>query len=103
MEEKDIHNDVWLEEWDPEWPHQFHMEKQCIIGSLLASDHSAHVWHVGSTALEGMPAKPIAARPQMLNAGADTNDFAPVTLEEMIENNRRFREAHACMIEDNDS
>ena len=59
MEERDIHNDVWLEEWDSEWPHEFHMEKQCIIGSMMASDHSAYVRHVGSTAIEGMPAKPI--------------------------------------------
>lgn len=32
----------------------------------------------------------IAARPQMLNAGVDINGFTPVTLDEMIENNRRF-------------
>ena len=36
MEEKDIHNDVWLEEWNSEWPHEFHLEKECIIGALVA-------------------------------------------------------------------
>lgn len=59
MEEKDIHNDVWLELWNPEWPHEFHLEKQCIIGTLVANDHTAYVRHVGSTSIEGMPAKPI--------------------------------------------
>ena len=28
----------------------------------------------------------------MLNAGVDVNDFEPVTLGEMVENNRRFIE-----------
>lgn len=42
----------------------------------------------------------IASRDLMLNAGADINGFAPVTLDEMIENNRRFKEAHSCMTED---
>ena len=34
----------------------------------------------------------IKASPQMLNAGVDVNDFQPVTLEEMIENNVLFKE-----------
>ena len=34
----------------------------------------------------------IAVRDQMLNAGVDINGFAPVTLEEMINNNRHFKE-----------
>ena len=28
----------------------------------------------------------------MLNAGVDVNDFEPVALDEMVENNRRFIE-----------
>ena len=43
----------------------------------------------------------ITARPQMLNAGVDINGFAPVTLDELIEDNRRFKEEHACMTEGN--
>ena len=39
----------------------------------------------------------IAARDQMLNAGVDINGFAPATLDELIDNNRRFKEEHACM------
>ena len=34
----------------------------------------------------------IAARERMLNAGADINGFIPVTFEELVENNRRFKE-----------
>lgn len=34
----------------------------------------------------------IASRDLMLNAGVDVNGFAPVTLEEMIVNNRWFKE-----------
>ena len=33
----------------------------------------------------------IAARDNVLNAGADINDFMPVTFDEMLENNRRFK------------
>lgn len=56
---RDIHNEVWLEPWDPLWLHEFHLEKQCIIGSMVANDHTAYVRHVGSTSIAGMPAKPI--------------------------------------------
>ena len=59
MEEKSIHNDVWLEPWTPEWLHEFHMEKQCIIGALIDDGGSVSVRHVGSTSIEGMSAKPI--------------------------------------------
>ena len=59
MEEKDIHNDVWLEEWTPEWSRAFHIEKQRITDTMIANGHHGCVRHVGSTAIEGMPAKPI--------------------------------------------
>lgn len=42
----------------------------------------------------------IASRSQMLNAGVDINSFEPVSLDEMIENNRCFKELQACMTED---
>ena len=31
-----------------------------------------------------------ARRRRMLNAGVDVNNFEPVTLDEMVKNNRRF-------------
>ena len=36
----------------------------------------------------------IRANLRMLNAGVDINGFVPVTLEEMIQNNDRFKEVH---------
>lgn len=59
MENRSIHDNVWLAPWDPEWAHEFHMEKQCIIGTLIDDCDSVAVWHVGSTSIKGMPAKPI--------------------------------------------
>jgi calcineurin-like phosphoesterase family protein len=35
----------------------------------------------------------IAIRERMLNAGVDINGFRPVTFDELVENNRRFKEA----------
>ena len=37
----------------------------------------------------------LAGREQMLNAGTDINCFEPVTLEEMIRNNRKFKQENA--------
>ena len=36
----------------------------------------------------------IKARDNMLNAGVDVNGYMPVTFDEMLANNRRFKEAH---------
>ena len=55
----EIHDTVMLSPWRAEWAHEFHMEKQCIIGAMQANDHSAWVYHVGSTSVEGMVSKPI--------------------------------------------
>lgn len=41
------------------WAHEFHMEKQCIIGVLIDDGGSVSARHVGSTSIGGMPAKPI--------------------------------------------
>lgn len=38
----------------------------------------------------------IQRRPRMLNAGVDVNDFAPVTFDELVANNRRFNREHAA-------
>ena len=36
----------------------------------------------------------IKARDNVLNAGVDLNNFQPVTFDELLENNRKFKEAH---------
>lgn len=59
MNDWDIHNEVHLVPWQASWPDAFHMEKQCIIASLIASGHNADIQHVGSTSVRGMVSKPI--------------------------------------------
>lgn len=36
----------------------------------------------------------IRKRDNVLNAGVELNDYAPVTFDELVENNRRFKSAH---------
>ena len=36
----------------------------------------------------------IKVRDNVLNAGVDLNGFQPVTFEELLENNREFKESH---------
>lgn len=36
----------------------------------------------------------LRSMPYSLNAGVDINDFAPVTLAELIRNNEKFKQEH---------
>ena len=85
MENRSIHDDVWLAPWDPEWAREFHMEKQCIVGSMMAEEHSAFVRHVGSTAKEGMPAKPIIRWLPMIPIGMDWKKELPTNIHMVLE------------------
>lgn len=38
----------------------------------------------------------IVARDNVLNAGVEVNGYAPVTFEELVENNRKFKNEYAC-------
>ncbi|MCP4404306.1 MAG: GrpB family protein, partial [bacterium] len=53
----DIHAPVELVEYDPRWPDMFAREKELILQKL--SGLVLMVEHIGSTAIPGMPAKPI--------------------------------------------
>ena len=40
----------------------------------------------------------ISQRERVLNAGMDINGFEPVTFEELVENNTRFKEAYHRLV-----
>ncbi len=42
----------------------------------------------------------IVARDNVLNAGVEINGYAPVTFEELVENNRKFKNEYACKAAD---
>jgi GrpB-like predicted nucleotidyltransferase (UPF0157 family) len=49
---------VIIEPYDPVWPEKFEIESR-LLGSVLAPWLVGPIEHVGSTAVPGMPAKPI--------------------------------------------
>jgi len=52
-----IHEEVRLQPYDPLWPSRFATERQ-RLASLLP-DAFVEIEHIGSTAVPGMPAKPV--------------------------------------------
>lgn len=60
------------------WPH---MKRTYMIHGHLHNETNFDFWHV------------LRDNDRILNAGVDINGFEPVTLEEMIENNRKFKES----------
>ena len=59
-----------------------HAKKSYMIHGHIHNDTSGDFWPL------------IKCRERVLNAGVDINCFEPVTLDELIENNRRFKAAH---------
>ena len=59
------------------WPH---MTRCYMVHGHIHKDTTAEYWPL------------IRKNPLMLNAGVDINGFEPVTFEEMVENNVRFKE-----------
>lgn len=53
----DIHAPVELVEYNPEWPALFAAERDAILAALPES--GIQIEHIGSTAIPGLPAKPI--------------------------------------------
>lgn len=62
-----------------------HEKKAYMIHGHIHKDTSADFWSL------------IAVRENVLNAGADINGFMPVSFDEMLENNRRFKEVHGAL------
>ena len=52
-----IHEEVWLHPYDRSWPSKFATERQRL--SSLLPGAFLEIEHIGSTAVPGMPAKPI--------------------------------------------
>lgn len=57
-----------------------HAKRSYMIHGHIHNDTRADFWPL------------IAARENVLNAGVDTNSFKPVTFDELLENNRHFKE-----------
>lgn len=57
-----------------------HSTRSYMIHGHIHNDTTADFWRL------------IAARDNVLNAGVDINHFQPVTFDELVENNRRFKE-----------
>lgn len=56
-----------------------HALRSYMIHGHIHNNRSADFWPL------------LAARDRVLNAGVDINGFQPVTFEELLENNRRFK------------
>ena len=61
------------------WPHE---KRTYMVHGHIHDDTSFDFWPM------------IAKRDRLLNAGADINGYEPVTFDELVENNRRFKAAH---------
>jgi GrpB-like predicted nucleotidyltransferase (UPF0157 family)/predicted kinase len=53
----DFTSEVTIVPYDPAWPLMYEAEREQIVAAL--GDHLAEIHHVGSTAVPGLPAKPI--------------------------------------------
>ncbi len=54
---RDITSEVTIASYNPAWPQRYEEERAKIVGVL--GDRIAEIHHVGSTAVPGLPAKPI--------------------------------------------
>ena len=62
-----------------------HARRSYMIHGHIHNDKTADFWPL------------IAARDNVLNAGVDVNGFCPVTFDELLENNRRFKTEKYCL------
>ena len=61
-----------------------HARRSYMIHGHIHNDKTADFWPL------------IAVRDHVLNAGVDVNGFCPVTFDELLENNRRFKTEKYC-------
>jgi len=59
-----------------------HAKRSYMIHGHIHADTRADFWPL------------ICCRDNVLNAGVDVNDYRPVTFDELMENNRRFKATH---------
>lgn len=60
-----------------------HAKKNYMIHGHIHNDTSTDYWPL------------LVARDRVLNAGVDINGYMPVTFEELLENNKRFKDLHS--------
>ena len=77
LQEKAIREDVQLAPYDPQWPTQFSLERERLLGLL---PKLRAVEHFGSTAVPGLSAKPIID----LLAGVDSMADADALFEPIL-------------------
>ena len=70
------------------WPH---MTRCYMVHGHIHNDTTAEYWPL------------IRNNPLMLNAGVDINGFEPVTFEEMVENNERFKALSMSEVDANEA
>lgn len=66
---------IRLAEYDPEWPLQYHTESERIRGAL--GERALRVEHVGSTAVPGLPSKPVLDIVLAVTDSASEDDYSP--------------------------
>ena len=83
-------HDTWIKKVDVgkyfkevSWPHA---QRFYMVHGHIHADTRSDYWPL------------LVARDRVLNAGVDINGFEPVTFEEMLENNIRFKAAHPCAL-----
>ncbi len=65
--------------YDPSWPDRFEAERAKIDGALMDTPHK--VWHVGSTSVVGLSAKPVIDMQVAVPDPERENDYLPLLIE----------------------
>jgi GrpB-like predicted nucleotidyltransferase (UPF0157 family) len=66
---------ILIVDYDPLWPHRFELEAERIHSRL--GGNALRIEHVGSTAVPGLPAKPIIDIVLVVERSAEESEYAP--------------------------